>query len=99
MGTYVLAGRKGSMEQTFGSSCHGAGRKLSRKAAIDTLTVDGVMKEMADRDIYLRNGTTEGVLAEAPEAYKDVDEVIKVVCDAGLTAKVAKLTPIGVIKG
>ena len=99
VGTYVLAGRKGSMEQTFGSSCHGAGRKLSRKAAIDTLTVDGVMKEMADRDIYLRNGTTEGVLEEAPEAYKDVDEVIKVVCDAGLTAKVAKLTPIGVIKG
>ena len=99
VGTYVLAGRKGSMEQTFGSSCHGAGRKLSRKAAISSLTVDGVMKEMSDKGVYLRNGSLEGVLEEAPEAYKDVDEVIKVVCDAGLTAKVAKLTPIGVIKG
>lgn len=99
VGTYILAGRKGSMEQTFGSSCHGAGRKLSRKAAIDSLTEEGVRKEMADRNIYLRNGSTEGILEEAPEAYKDVDEVIKVVCDAGLTEKVAKLTPIGVIKG
>ncbi len=99
VGTYVLAGRKGSMEQTFGSSCHGAGRKMSRKAAIDSLTVDGVMKEMSEKGVYLRNGSLEGVLEEAPEAYKDVDEVIKVVCDAGLTAKVAKLTPIGVIKG
>ncbi len=99
VGTYVLAGRKGSMEQTFGSSCHGAGRKLSRKKAMDTLTVDGVMKELSERDIYLRNGTIEGVLEEAPDAYKDVDEVVRVVCDAGLTAKVAKLTPIGVIKG
>ena len=99
VGTYVLAGRKGSMEQTFGSSCHGAGRQMSRKAAIDSLSVEGVMKEMADKGVYLRNGTIEGVLEEAPEAYKDVDEVVRVVCGAGLTAKVAKLTPVGVIKG
>ena len=99
VGTYVLAGRKGSMEQTFGSSCHGAGRKMSRKKAVDTLTVEGIMDEMAAKDIYLRNATREGVLEEAHQAYKDVDEVIRVVCDAGLTAKVAKLTPIGVIKG
>lgn len=99
VGTYVLAGRKGSMEQTFGSSCHGAGRQMSRKAAIDSLSVEGVMKEMADKGVYLRNGTMEGVLEEAPEAYKDVDEVVRVVCGAGLTEKVAKLTPIGVIKG
>ena len=99
VGTYVLAGRKGSMEQTFGSSCHGAGRQMSRKAAIDSLSVEGVMKEMADKGVYLRNGTIEGVLEEAPEAYKDVDEVVRVVCGAGLTDKVAKLTPVGVIKG
>ena len=99
IGTYVLAGRKGSMEQTFGSSCHGAGRRMSRKKAIDSLTVDGVMKEMSEKGVYLRNGTVEGILEEAPEAYKDVDEVVRVVCDAGLTAKVAKLTPFGVIKG
>ena len=99
VGTYVLAGRRGSMEQTFGSSCHGAGRKMSRKAAISSLTVDGVKREMSEKGVYLRNGTDEGVLEEAPEAYKDVEEVVSVVCDAGLTAKVAKLTPIGVIKG
>jgi len=72
---------------------------MSRKKAVDTLTVEGIMDEMAAKDIYLRNATREGVLEEAHQAYKDVDEVIRVVCDAGLTAKVAKLTPIGVIKG
>lgn len=99
VGTYVLAGRKGAMAETFGSSCHGAGRKMSRKKATDTLSVEGIMEEMAAKDIYLRNATREGVLEEAHQAYKDVDEVIRVVCDAGLTAKVAKLTPLGVIKG
>jgi tRNA-splicing ligase RtcB len=54
---------------------------------------------MESSNIYLRNGSEEGVLEEAPGAYKDVDQVIEVVCNAGLTEKVAKLTPIGVIKG
>ena len=54
---------------------------------------------MADSNIYLRNGTVEGLLEEAPGAYKDVDEVIRVVCDAGLTGKVIKLRPVGVVKG
>ncbi|MBR4504173.1 MAG: RtcB family protein [Candidatus Methanomethylophilaceae archaeon] len=99
VGTYVLAGRKGAMEETFGSTCHGAGRLMSRKKAIGSLTVEGVRKEMDDAGIYLRHGSDEGVLEEAPEAYKDVDEVIEVVCSAGLTAKVCKLTPFGVIKG
>ncbi len=99
VGTYVLAGRKGSMEQTFGSTCHGAGRQMSRSAAIKTLSMDSILNEMASNDIYLRNGSREGVLEEAPGAYKNVDQVIEVVCNAGLTEKVAKLTPIGVIKG
>ena len=99
VGTYVLAGRKGSMEQTFGSTCHGAGRQMSRSAAIRKLSIDNVMEQMQSNDIYLRNGSKEGVLEEAPDAYKNVDQVIEVVCNAGLTAKVAKLTPIGVIKG
>ncbi len=99
VGTYVLAGRKGAMEETFGSTCHGAGRLMSRKKAVGSLTVEGVRKEMDSAGIYLRNGSDEGILEEAPEAYKDVDEVIEVVCGAGLTAKVAKLTPFGVIKG
>jgi tRNA-splicing ligase RtcB len=99
VGTYVLVGKEGAMRDSFGTSCHGAGRKMSRKAAIDSLTEEGVRRQMAEKDIYLRNGSMEGILEEAPDAYKDVDEVIKVVCDAGLTSKVAKLTPIGVIKG
>lgn len=99
VGTYVLVGKKGAMEETFGSSCHGAGRKLSRKAAINNLSASDIRKDMQNSNIYLRNGSEEGLLEEAPAAYKDVDEVIRVVCDAGLTGKVAKLTPIGVVKG
>ncbi|MDR0888239.1 MAG: RtcB family protein [Candidatus Methanoplasma sp.] len=99
VGTYVLVGKKGAMEQTFGSTCHGAGRIMSRKAAIDNLSVSDIRKEMSGNNIYLRNGSDEGLLEEAPAAYKDVDEVIEVVCNAGLTGKVAKLTPIGVVKG
>ena len=98
-GTYVLVGRKGAMEQTFGSTCHGAGRVMSRKAAIDNLNANDIKKAMTDSNIYLRNGSEEGLLEEAPNAYKDVDEVIRVVCAAGLTEKVAKLTPLGVVKG
>jgi len=98
-GTYVLVGRKGAMEQTFGSTCHGAGRKMSRKAAIDNLNANDVRKAMTDSNIYLRSGSEEGLLEEAPNAYKDVDVVIRVVCAAGLTEKVAKLTPLGVVKG
>ncbi|MFA6805083.1 MAG: RtcB family protein [Candidatus Methanomethylophilaceae archaeon] len=99
VGTYVLVGRPGAMKDTFGSTCHGAGRQMSRKTAIESMDVNTVKQEMADSNIYLRNGTVEGLLEEAPGAYKDVDEVIRVVCDAGLTGKVVKLRPIGVVKG
>jgi tRNA-splicing ligase RtcB (3'-phosphate/5'-hydroxy nucleic acid ligase) len=99
VGTYVLVGKQGAMRDTFGSTCHGAGRQMSRKAAMENMDARFVKDEMASNNIYLRNGSDEGLLEEAPGAYKDVDEVIKVVCDAGLTGKVAKLTPIGVVKG
>jgi tRNA-splicing ligase RtcB len=99
VGTYVLVGKKGAMEETFGSTCHGAGRKMSRTAAVGGLRASDVKNEMRNSNIYLRCGSDEGLLEEAPAAYKDVDEVIKVVCNAGLTGKVAKLTPIGVVKG
>lgn len=98
-GTYVLAGRRGAMEETFGSTCHGAGRRMSRKAAMETLNIREVRRKMADQGIYLKSGSDSGVLEEAPDAYKDVNEIIEVVCAAGLSAKVAKLTPIGVVKG
>lgn len=99
VGTYVLVGKKGAMDETFGSTCHGAGRKMSRTAAINKLNASAIRDDMKKSNIYLRNGSEEGLLEEAPQAYKDVDEVIRVVCDAGLTGKVAKLTPIGVVKG
>ena len=98
-GTYVLVGRKGSMEQTFGSSCHGAGRQMSRKAAVGSMDAGSIKESMSSRNIYLRNGSDEGLVEEAPQAYKDVDRVVSVVCDAGLTGKVARLRPIGVVKG
>jgi tRNA-splicing ligase RtcB len=99
VGTYVLVGQKGSMKETFGSSCHGAGRKMSRKSAVDSISLDSIMDRLAANDIYLRNGSDEGLIEEAPQAYKDVDQVVSVVCDSGLTGKVAKLRPIGVVKG
>ncbi|MFA5452331.1 MAG: RtcB family protein [Candidatus Methanomethylophilaceae archaeon] len=98
-GTYVLVGLKGSMKESFGSSCHGAGRQMSRKSAIDTLSIEDIKNTMARNDIYLRSGSDEGLLEEAPQAYKDVSQVVSVVCDSGLTGKVAKLRPLGVVKG
>ena len=98
-GTYVLVGKKGSMEQTFGSSCHGAGRQMSRKAAVESMNAGSIKDSMSSMNIYLRNGSDDELVEEAPQAYKDVDRVVKVVCDAGLTGKVARLRPIGVVKG
>ena len=99
VGTYVLVGKKGSMEQTFGSTCHGAGRQMSRKAAVSSIDVRSIKEGMASSNIYLRNGSDEELVEEAPQAYKDVNRVVEVVCNAGLTGKVARLKPIGVVKG
>jgi tRNA-splicing ligase RtcB len=98
-GTYVLVGRPGAMALSFGSSCHGAGRQMSRKAAFGRLRVEDLRNSMRSKNIYLKSGTDQSVLDEAPEAYKDVDRVVAVVCDSGLTGKVAKLRPLGVVKG
>lgn len=98
-GTYVLVGKEGSLEKSFGSSCHGAGRRMSRKSAIGNLNVKDIKENMKERNIYLRSGSDEGLLEEAPEAYKNVSQVVDIVCNAGLTGKVVKLRPIGVVKG
>ena len=98
-GTYVLAGLPGAMELSFGSACHGAGRKMSRKAAFSNLNVSDLRNSMDKKNIYLKSGSDQGVLDEAPEAYKDVDAVVSVVCGAGLAEKVARLRPLGVVKG
>ena len=99
VGTYVLKGLPGSMESTFGTACHGAGRVMSRKAAEKAVTAGQIESDMRNRGIVLRRGSDEGLVEEAPVAYKDVDTVVSVVCEAGLAGKVARLRPIGVVKG
>jgi tRNA-splicing ligase RtcB len=101
MGTcsYVLTGREGSMEKSFGSCCHGAGRVMSRTQATKDYTADGVRDELAAQDIYIKSASRKGITEEAPGAYKDVDEVIKVVADANLAQPAVKLRPLGVVKG
>ncbi|NLL94176.1 MAG: RtcB family protein [Thermoplasmatales archaeon] len=98
-GTYVLVGAEGAMTQSFGSSCHGAGREMSRKQAVRTIRAGDVKREMRDRSIVLRSGSDASLVEEAPSAYKDLETVVDVVVGAGLTGKVARLTPIGVVKG
>ncbi len=101
MGTasWVLAGAEGAMRETFGSVCHGAGRLMSRTAAKKGRDARAVAKALEERGILVRSESRDGILEEVPEAYKDVDEVIEVVHRAGLARKVARLRPMGVIKG
>jgi tRNA-splicing ligase RtcB len=98
-GSYVLVGTEKVMQETFGSTCHGAGRVMSREAAIRKYTVEGIRQDLTSRGVYIKATTKDGILEEAPGAYKDVDEVVQVVSGAGLIRPVAKLTPIGVMKG
>lgn len=97
--SFVLIGEAGSMEKTFGSSCHGAGRMMSRHAAAKSCRGRNVPKELAERGIIVRGASMATVVEEIPEAYKDVANVVDVVAGAGLSRKVAKLMPLGVIKG
>ena len=101
MGTasWVLVGAPGSMKETFGSICHGAGRLLSRAAARKGRDAKEEQKKLENAGIVVRSESRDGILEEIPEAYKDVDEVIEVVHRAGLAKKVARLRPLGVIKG
>jgi tRNA-splicing ligase RtcB (3'-phosphate/5'-hydroxy nucleic acid ligase) len=101
MGTasWVLAGAPGAMRETFGSVCHGAGRLMSRTAARRGHDVHQETRKLEEAGILVRSETRDGILEELPEAYKNVDEVIEVVHCAGLARKVARLRPMGVIKG
>jgi tRNA-splicing ligase RtcB len=101
MGTasWVLLGTAGSMAQTFGSTCHGAGRTMSRKKAKKNIHGTTLREELEARGIHVRAGSMSGLAEEAPEAYKDVDRVVAVVHGAGIAKKVAKLRPLAVIKG
>jgi tRNA-splicing ligase RtcB len=101
MGTasFLLLGTSGSMEQTFGSTCHGAGRVMSRSRARKTVTGGQLRQELEARGIVVRAGSMSGLAEEAPCAYKDVSRVVEVVHQAGIGRKVARLEPLAVIKG
>ena len=101
MGTasYVLAGTEKSMTSSFGTSCHGAGRKLSRRAAKKQVDAPQLMEKLRHKGIYVQAGSFRGVAEEAPAAYKDVDLVVETVHQAGIAKKVARLRPVCVVKG
>jgi tRNA-splicing ligase RtcB len=101
MGTasWVLVGQPGSMEQTFGTTCHGAGRQMSRTAAVRLAGGRRIDKELDAIGIIARARGHKGLAEEQPAAYKDVDLVVDVVDRAGISKKVARLRPVGVIKG
>ena len=101
MGTasWVLVGTHDSMTQTFGSTCHGAGRRMSRKKARKLVQGVELRNELESHGIHVRAGSLSGLAEEAPAAYKDVNRVVDVVHGAGIARKVARLTPLAVIKG
>jgi tRNA-splicing ligase RtcB len=101
MGTssFVLAGRKGSMERSFGTVCHGAGRQMSRTGARKKIQGAELRRQLEGMGIAVSSPSNRGLAEEAPFAYKDVEKVVAIVERAGLAATVAQLRPIGVLKG
>ena len=97
--SYVLVGTERAMEETFGSTCHGAGRVMSRHQAIKAAKGRAIVRELADKGIIVKGASQGTIVEEIPEAYKDVNDVVNVVHHAGISRKVAKLVPMGVIKG
>ena len=101
MGTasWVLVGTEGSMARSFGSTCHGAGRTMSRSKAKKTVRGSELRAELEAHGIHVQAGSLPGLAEEAPQAYKDVDEVVETVARAGIARKVARLRPVAVVKG
>jgi tRNA-splicing ligase RtcB len=101
MGTasWVLVGTEQSMQRSLGSTCHGAGRVMSRSKAKKTVRGDKLRIELEKKGIRIRAGSMPGLAEEAPQAYKDVDEVVETVAGAGIARKVARLRPVAVVKG
>lgn len=101
MGTasWVLVGTEKSMQRSFGSSCHGAGRVMSRSKAKKTVWGEDLRQELEKKGIRIRAGSMAGLAEEAPQAYKDVDMVVETVSNSGIARKVARLRPVAVIKG
>ncbi|OGS43389.1 MAG: RNA-splicing ligase RtcB [Euryarchaeota archaeon RBG_13_57_23] len=97
--SYVLVGTPGAMAETYGSTCHGAGRLMSRTAAARKFSANEVVSLLGSRGIYVRAASRDGIVEEAPGAYKDVDDVVRIAHGAGISRMVARLKPIGVMKG
>jgi len=97
--SYVLVGTERAMEETFGSTCHGAGRVMSRHQAMKAAKGRAITRELEDKGIIVRGASLGTITEEIPEAYKDVNDVVNVVHHAGISRKVVKLIPMGVIKG
>lgn len=97
--SYILVGTKKAMEKSFGSTCHGAGRLMSRKQAVKNGKGRDIERELRGKGIYVQGASRGTVAEEMPEAYKDVAEVVDVVHNVGLSKKVARIKPLGVIKG
>jgi len=98
-GSWILLGQPNSMNLTFGSTAHGAGRTMSRTKARQNYTESQVKKFLSDKGIEVKALTRDGIIEETPQAYKDVDSIVNVSHELGIATKVAKLIPIGVIKG
>ncbi|GAG30087.1 unnamed protein product [marine sediment metagenome] len=101
MGTasYILKGTEKGMQETFGSTIHGAGRTMSRRAAIKSWRGEEIVKKLREQGILIKSRSLKGIAEEAPKAYKLVEEVVDVMHNAGITTKVAKLRPIISVKG
>jgi tRNA-splicing ligase RtcB len=97
--SFVLVGTDGAMRETFGSSCHGAGRRMSRKAAKKAARGRPILEELREQGIFVRSDARGTVDEEIPEAYKDVADVVDVIHGANIARKVARLEPLAVVKG
>lgn len=97
--SYLMVGTKRAEEETFGSACHGAGRVKSRTAALKTINPDYLLKELEHKGIIVKASGRDTLVEEAPQAYKDVNDVVNVVHNAGISKRVCRMRPLGVIKG
>ncbi|MDO8488977.1 MAG: RtcB family protein, partial [Candidatus Omnitrophota bacterium] len=97
--SYLLVGTQRAMEETFGSTCHGAGRLKSRTASANSTSADILLKELRSKGIIIRASGRKTIVEEVPSAYKDVNEVVDVVHNAGIAKRVCRMRPLGVVKG
>jgi tRNA-splicing ligase RtcB len=97
--SYVLVGTANAMKETFGSTCHGAGRLMSRTSATHKFSVSEVVSLLQGRGIYIKAASKDGIIEEAPGAYKNIDDVVRIAHGAGISKMVARLRPLGVMKG